>query len=116
MAGFPFPPARPREGAAVCPAQCQRSEKFGVKTFLFILISLTLSDEMNVCAGMEKQGKKRISREQRVSFICPGNRSANRLRSLIQITNLLLVNVDKNKDPLELCNFYIPCVHCVPTY
>lgn len=27
-----------------------------------------------VCAGMEKQGKKRLSRDQRVSFICPTNR------------------------------------------
>uniref|UniRef100_UPI0037E74494 dual oxidase 1 n=1 Tax=Semicossyphus pulcher TaxID=241346 RepID=UPI0037E74494 len=31
--------------------------------------------QLNV-KGMEKQGKKRISRDQRVSFICPGNSSS----------------------------------------
>lgn len=36
-----------------------------------------------VCAGMEKQGKKRLSRDQRVSFICPANRSENRKRNLV---------------------------------
>lgn len=42
---------------------------------------------MCVRAGMEKQGKKRLSRDQRVSFISPANRSENRKLSLICSTD-----------------------------
>lgn len=46
--------------------------------------------QLNV-KGMEKQGKKRLSRDQRVSFICPGNSSSKTDGSEIRRRKMLSV-------------------------
>ncbi|KAM9807754.1 dual oxidase 1 [Neosynchiropus ocellatus] len=46
--------------------------------------------QLNV-KGMEKQGRKRLSRDQRVSFICPANRSDPHVTLISLFTNALTV-------------------------
>lgn len=67
---------------------------------------------VGVCAGMENQGKKRLSRDQRVSFICPANRSEDRKLNLVPP-----VYTDTSGNPkLYLLNFrrtFASCSACI---
>lgn len=90
LGGLSLPPEGPWDRAAVRSAQRQRLEPDIFFRFLFSYPHLSdllmRAAARAVCAGMEKHGRKRLSRDQRVSFICPANRST-RLQFIIPDNN-----------------------------
>lgn len=112
MGGLSFPPAGPRQGAAVCSTQCQRLEKVLSEKILFLNSHRPHSDEsvrrLCVCARRDGETGEEAA-ESRPESVLHLSRKQVRERDMQAgiAGKQLWLSTDKNDDPLQLFHLFL---------